>query len=121
VLPWCEEIVRLGIRNEELLTYHIAVCEKAEMHKISREAAAYRVIEDIRDYDKLGGMKKQLNDTIMNIQMVNLFFARQNSAMNALMRLQSNGLTEAEILNIHEFLNAVRLQYAKTAMDHTQK
>ncbi len=58
VLPWYEEIVRLGIRSEELLTYYIAVCEKAEMHNISRESAAYRMIEEIRNYDKLGGMKK---------------------------------------------------------------
>jgi hypothetical protein len=35
--------------------------------------------------------------------------------------LQSFGVTDKEILNIHEFLNSVSFQYAKTAMDHTQK
>jgi len=41
------------------------------MHKLSRESAAYRVIEDIGDYDKLGGLKKQLNNISMQIFMMN--------------------------------------------------
>jgi hypothetical protein len=65
VLPLCEQIVGLGIGIGELLAFHTAVCENAEMHNLSRESAAYRVIEDIRDYDKLGGLKKQLNNISM--------------------------------------------------------
>ena len=99
-LPWCEEIGRLGIRNENLLTYHIAVCEKAEMHNISRESAAYRVIEDIQYYNKLGGMKKQLNNITMQICMMNQFSGRQNYALNALMKLQFYGITEDQILSL---------------------
>ena len=53
VLPLCEQIVRFRIGIGELLAFHSAVCEKAEMHNLSRESAAYRVIEDIRDYVKL--------------------------------------------------------------------
>src|SRR5437660_8818614 len=56
VLPLCEQIVRLRIGMGELLAFHTAVSEKAETYNLSIESAAYRVIEDIRDYDKLGGM-----------------------------------------------------------------
>ena len=117
----CEQIVRLGIGLGELLAFHTAVCEKAEIHNISRESAAYRVIEDIRDYDKLGGMKKQLNVISMQIFMMNQYLGRQNHAVNALMKLQSVGVTDKEILNIYEFLNSARFQSAKTTMDHNNR
>ena len=63
----CEQIVGLRIGIGELLAFDTAVWEKAEKHKLSRESAAYRVIEDILYYNKLGGMKKQLNDISMQI------------------------------------------------------
>ena len=35
------------------------------------DAAGYRVIEDIRDYNKLGGMKKELSNTGMQVCVIN--------------------------------------------------
>jgi hypothetical protein len=104
ILPLCEQIVGLGIGIGELLALDTAVWEMAEMHKLSRESAAYRVIEDIKDYNKLGGMRKQLNDISMQIFMMNQFLGCQNSAVNALMKLQFYGLTEDQILNACRFL-----------------
>jgi hypothetical protein len=56
VLLLCEQIVGLRIGIGELLAFDTAVWDKTEMHNLSRESAAYRVIEDIHS---LGGMKKQ--------------------------------------------------------------
>jgi len=36
----------------------LAVDQKADMEGISRGAAAYKIIEDIRDYSQLGSLKK---------------------------------------------------------------
>jgi hypothetical protein len=47
-------------------------------------AAPYRVMEDIENYNKLEWMKK----TGMQVQMMNVFSARQNDSINALMKLQ---------------------------------
>ena len=44
VLPMCKQIVDLRIGIGELIAFHTAVCEKAEMLNISRESAGYRVI-----------------------------------------------------------------------------
>jgi hypothetical protein len=63
----------------------------AEMHNFSRERAAYRVIEDIRDYDKLGGMKKQQSDIATQIYLLNKFSGRQNNVIMALFKLQILG------------------------------
>src|SRR5205823_6142104 len=89
VLPLCEQIVRLRIGMGELLAFHTAVSEKAEMHNLSMESAAYHVIEDILDYDKLGGMKKERSDVAMQIYALNQFSGRQNNAITAVFKLQS--------------------------------
>src|SRR5207245_4204056 len=92
VLPLCEQIVRLRIGMGELLAFHTAVSEKAEMHNLSMGSAAYRVIEEIRDYNNLGGMKKQLSDVSMKIFTMKQISSRQNNAIMALARLHAYGI-----------------------------
>jgi hypothetical protein len=91
VLPLAEQIIRLRIGSGELLAFHTAVCEKAEMHNLSMESAAYRVIEDIQYYNKLGGMKKELSELATKVFVMNQLSARQNNAVMALIKLQSQG------------------------------
>jgi hypothetical protein len=100
VLPLCEQILRLRIGIGELLAFYTAVCEKAEMHNLSMESAAYRVIEDIQYYNKLGGMKKELSDLTTKVFVMNQLSARQNNAVMALIKLQSQGVTEDQILSL---------------------
>jgi len=103
VLPLCEQIVQLRIGIGELLAFHTAVCERAEKNNLSRDSAAYLVIEDIRDYDKLGGMKKQQSDVAMQIYALNQFSGRQNNAITALFKLQSLGITDDQVLSMCRF------------------
>jgi hypothetical protein len=100
VLPLSEQIVRLPIGIGELLAFHTAVSEKAEMHNLSIESAAYRVIEDIQYYNKLGGLKKELSDVSTKVLVMNQLSTRQNNAMMALIKLQSHGVTEDQILSL---------------------
>jgi hypothetical protein len=100
VLPLSEQIVRLRIGIGELLAFHTAVSEKAEMHNLSTESAAYRVIEDIQYYNKLGGLKKELYNTSMRVFTMKEISARQNNAVMALIKLQSQGVTEDQILSL---------------------
>jgi stage III sporulation protein SpoIIIAA len=61
VLPLTEQITRLKMGIGELLAFHSAVYEKADMEKIPLDTAAYKVMEDIRDYSQLGGLKSRQN------------------------------------------------------------
>jgi hypothetical protein len=67
---------------------------------------------------KLIDARKQLNDTIMKIQMMSLVLARQKHATSALIKLQSYGVTDNEILNIYRYLDNARLENARR-MEHT--
>ena len=110
VLPLCERVMRARIGFPELLALHDAVTKKAGLENLSIGTAAYRVMEEIENYNRLGGLKKQLNNISMQIFMMNQILARQNHAINVLMNLQAFGITEKEILNVHEFLNSARLE-----------
>ena len=42
-----EQLIRFGIGIGEVLAFHSAVFEKADMEKLPLEAAAYRIVEDM--------------------------------------------------------------------------
>ncbi|MGA8083679.1 MAG: hypothetical protein WB988_17640 [Candidatus Nitrosopolaris sp.] len=59
LLPLAEQIMRLKIGIGELLAFHSSVYEKADIERIPLDTATYKVVEDIRDYSQLGGLKKE--------------------------------------------------------------
>ena len=58
VLPLAKQIMRLKVGIGELLAFHSAVHEKADMESIPLDTAAYRIAEDVSYYRQLGGLKK---------------------------------------------------------------
>src|SRR5215831_15581121 len=52
-LPLAEQITRLKMGIGELLAFHCAVYEKADMERIPLDTAAYKIVEDIRGYSQL--------------------------------------------------------------------
>jgi hypothetical protein len=60
-LPFAEQLLQYGVGISEVFAFMLAVDEKADMEGISRGAAAYKVIEELRDYSQLGGLKKEQN------------------------------------------------------------
>src|SRR5215469_14686368 len=49
-LPFAEQLLQYGVGINEVLAFMLAVDEKAGMERTSRGAAAFKVIEEIRDY-----------------------------------------------------------------------
>lgn len=90
--------MRARIVFPELLGFHAAITKMADLENLSMGTAACRVMEDIENYNRLERLKKQLNDISMQIFMMNQISARQNYAVNALLKLQLYGITENQIL-----------------------
>jgi hypothetical protein len=65
-LPFAEQLLQYGVGISEVFAFMLAVDEKADMEGISRGAAAFKIMEDIRDYSQLGGLKKEQNRTDCN-------------------------------------------------------
>jgi hypothetical protein len=104
VLPLAKQIMRFNIGIGELLAFHSTVYEKVDMERIPPDTAAYKVVEEIRDYSQLGGLKKEINRLQQQIFMFNAFMANKQTALMSLIRLQSMGISEDQILNMDEFL-----------------
>jgi hypothetical protein len=104
VIPLAEQIMRFNIGIGELLAFHSAVYEKADMEKIPLDAAAYRTAEEIRYYRQLGGFKQEHDKAIQQICMLNAIAGNKQAVLMSLIRLQSMGISEDQILNTDQFL-----------------
>jgi hypothetical protein len=104
ILPLTEKIVAMHIGIGELLALDAAVNDAAEQYNVPISTAAFQVINDIRDYNKLGGLKKQLAALCAQVHAVKEVCSHQNQAMVTLLKLQSCGITEQHILNLHNSL-----------------
>jgi hypothetical protein len=104
ILPLAEKIVALRINTAGLLALEAAVNNTAEQYNISTFTAAFRVFTDIQDYNKLGGLKKQLATIYAQVYAVKEVCSHQNQAMVALVKLKSYGMTEDQILYLYNFL-----------------
>ena len=98
ILPLAEKIVAMRINTAGLLALDAAVSETAEQYNLPIYTAAFRVINDIKDYNKLGGLKKQLATLCAQVYAVKEVCSHQNQAMVALLKLKRDGITEEQIL-----------------------
>ena len=112
ILPLAEKIVAMRINTAGLLALDAAVSETADQYNLPIYTAAFRVINDIRDYNKLGGLKKQLAALCAQVHAVKEVCSQQNQALVALVKLKSYGITEDHILNLNNFFerNKINLE-----------
>jgi hypothetical protein len=112
VLPMCVQIMRLGIGFSEMVAFHTAVIKRADSGNIPKESAAYRVMEEIENYERIGGLKNEISKLVMQKFTIDQICEQRNKAITSLIKLQSYGVADEEIFDIHEFLNRVRLDSA---------
>jgi hypothetical protein len=104
----------MGIGIDKLLPFSLAVNEKAKTCNLPISAAAYRVIDDIENYNIIGGMNKEITRLAVQIYGLNEICAPRNKAITSLLKLQNHGITDEEILNVYEYLNRTRSESAAT-------
>jgi len=108
-LPLAERIVAMRINTAGLLALEAAVNDMAEMYNLPVYTAAFQVFNDIQDYNKIGGLKKQLAALCTQVYAVKEVCSHQNQAMIALLKLQSRGITEEQILlYLNDFLEGTK-------------
>jgi hypothetical protein len=109
VLPLAEQITQLNIGVGELLAFHCAVYEKADTEKIPLDTAAYKIVEDIRDYSQLGGLKKEQYRMQQQIFMSQMFIGSREATLESLAKLQSLGVRDEVIQNMAKLIDLVKL------------
>jgi hypothetical protein len=94
----------MNIDISELIALDTAVNQTSKQNKIPLSVAAFRLFSDIRDYNKIDGLKKELSRLCQQIFVINGISANQNKTITGLVKLQSHGITEDRILYLNNFL-----------------
>ena len=104
IIPLAQLIWDLHIGRNELISFKVAVNEAAQQYGFPASTAAFHVLNNIRDYNKIGELKKELNKLTAEVVSVNEICFRQNKSMMAMLNLQSRGITEDRILYMNNIL-----------------
>ena len=104
VLPLAQKMRAMNIDIQELLVFDTAVNQIAKQYNLPPSVAALRLFNDIKDYNKIGGLTREISRLCQQIFVVNGICANQNKAMMAMINLQSRGITEDRILYINNIL-----------------
>jgi uncharacterized protein (UPF0335 family) len=104
IIPLAELVHSMNISGHELISFKVAVNEAAEQYGFPRSTAAFYVLNKIKDYNKIGGLKKELNKLTTKVVSVNEICFHQNKSMMAMFNLQSRGITEEQIISLNNFL-----------------
>jgi hypothetical protein len=104
IIPLAQLIWDLHISKNELISFKVAVCEAAELYGFPRSTAAVYVLNNLRDYNKKGQLKKELSSLYLQKYAINEFCSHHSQVIMALMNLKTHGITEDRILQLNSFL-----------------
>jgi hypothetical protein len=94
----------MNIDIKELLVFDNTVNQIAKQYNLPPSVAVFRLLNDIRYYNKIGGMKREISTLCQQLFVVNELCTNQNKAMRAVLNLQSRGITEDRILYMNNIL-----------------
>jgi hypothetical protein len=94
----------MNIDIKELLVFDTAVQEISKQYNLPPSVAALRLFNEIREYKKIGGLKREVSRLCQQIFVVNEVCTNQNKAFRALVSLQSHGITEDRVLYLNNVL-----------------
>jgi hypothetical protein len=97
----------LQIGIDELIALKVGIREAAKMYNLHPLAATLRLIDDIKKYGKIDGLKKELSTLYLQRYAINEFCSRQSQVITALLMLQSQGITEEQIISLKNFLENI--------------
>jgi len=106
IIPLAQIIWDLRIGKNELISFKVAVCEAAQLFGFPRSTAAVYVLNNLRDYNKKGQLKKELSSLYLQKYAVEEFCSRRSQVIMALTNLKSHGITEQQIISLNHFLES---------------
>jgi hypothetical protein len=104
IVPLAQKIRAMNIDIKELLLFDTAVQEISKQYNLPPSVAAFRLFNEIKDYNEIGGLKKEISRLCQQLFVVNGICTNQNKAMRAMLNLQSRRITEEQIISLNNFL-----------------
>jgi hypothetical protein len=99
-----EDIAAWGIGIDELLALKVGINQAAKFYNLPPLAATLRLIDDIKKYNKINGLREELSALYLQKYTLDQACSRQSQSLIALANLKSYGLTEDRLLQLSNFL-----------------
>jgi cell division septum initiation protein DivIVA len=99
VIPFTEEIVAFGIGIQELIGLEIGIKEAAKMYNSSFFNSTLRLIDDIKSYNKINGLRRELDRLSLQKYALDQACSRQRQSL-----LKSYGVTEDRLVQLNNLL-----------------
>jgi hypothetical protein len=96
--------VAMNIDINELLVFDNAVQEISKQYSLPPSVAAFRLFNEIKDYNKIGGIKREISRLSQQLIVVDGICTNRNKSMRAVLNLQSRGISEDRILYLNDLL-----------------
>jgi hypothetical protein len=96
----------MNIDISELLALDAEVNQISKQYNLPPSVAALRLFNEIRNYNKIWGLKKEVSRLCQQIFVFNGVCANQNKAMRAIVKMQSHGITDEQIISLNNFLES---------------
>src|ERR687887_2058053 len=104
VVPLTEDIAAWGIGIDELLVLKVGINQAAKHYNFPPLGATLRLIDDIKKYNKINGLKRELWALSLQKYTINEACSSQSESLITLAKLKSYGLTEDRLLQLNNFL-----------------
>ena len=104
VVPLTEDIAALKIGIDELIALKVGINQAVKVYNLPPLAATLRLIDDIKKYNKINGLKKELSALNLQKYAIKEFCSHHSQVIKSLLSLQSHGITEDRILYLNKLL-----------------
>jgi hypothetical protein len=104
VAPLAEDIAALGIGINELIALKAGINEAVKHYNLPFVSATMHLIADIKKYNKINGLKKELSTLYLFKFAINEACSSQTESLITLAKLKSYGVTEDRILQLNNFV-----------------
>jgi hypothetical protein len=104
VVPLTEDIAAWGIGIDELLALKVGINQAAKFYNLPPLAATLRLIDDIKKYNKINGLREELSALYLQKYTLDQACSHQSQSLIGLAKLKSYGLTEDRLLQLNNFL-----------------
>ncbi len=92
ILPLVEEIAALHIDMNELIAFKAAINQAVELYNLPPLTATLRLIEDIKKFERLGGLEQELRRLFLQKYALVQACSRQSQLLLALGKMQNQAL-----------------------------
>jgi hypothetical protein len=106
IIPLAQLIWDLHIGKSELISFKIAVNEAAELYGFPRSTAAVYVLNNLKDYNKKGQLKRELSELSLQKYAIERFCSSHRQVINALANLRGHGIRDEQIILLNNFLES---------------